>query len=414
MEREGRAPHSGSSTARSAITEFHRISIAGFIATAVCFGPARMGFGLYVPSFREEFGLSSTAVGYISSLGFACFFLALLAAQRLLFLRGPKRPVLTGLAFAVTGLTTIAAAPGTLSLALGVGIAAASAGFTWTPFSNFVKRQVEADWRPTALSGISTGTSVGVALAGLSALGTVFFGLDWRFCWAGFALAAAAVLAGNAVSLRAIGPGARDTDRASWRIVARRAAIPLYSLGFVFGTASAIYLAFAADYMAQGGLPGLPDAAVPGMVYLGYGLMGISGMATGRLRKVLGLPILLRLVLAAGAGSLLAVALLPGSWIGLVASAGLQGVFVMMTSAILAFWSDQVFAEQPSLGFTAAILAMAAGSVVGPALAGVASDTFGAPTMFIAAATLPGLGALCVKASLVRRTARPRARSAEA
>ncbi|WGH77556.1 MFS transporter [Jannaschia ovalis] len=373
-----------------------------------------MGFGLFVPSFRAEFGLSDTAVGTISSLGFGCFFVALLAAQRLLLLRGPKRPVLTGLAFAVVGLATIAAAPDRVSLALGVGIAAASAGFTWTPFSTFVQRRIAADWRPAALSEISTGTSVGVAVAGLAALGTVFTGFDWRICWAGFALAAVAVLAGNAVALRRVGPGARGGDGPSWRIMLRRAALPLYVLAFVFGTASAVYLAFAADVMAQSGLPGLPGAAVPGLVYLCYGLFGLSGLMTGRLRDALGLPMLLRLVFAAGSGSLLSIALLPGSWVGLVASAGLQGIFVMMTSAILAFWSDRLFPERPSLGFTAAILAMAAGSVAGPALAGLASDAFGGRAMFLAAALLPGLAALSIRGGLVGGAGGRSARTARA
>ena len=31
---------------------------SGFLATAVAFGPARMGFGLFLPNFREEFALT--------------------------------------------------------------------------------------------------------------------------------------------------------------------------------------------------------------------------------------------------------------------------------------------------------------------------------------------------------------------
>ena len=67
----------------------------------------------------------------------------------------------------------------------------------------------------------------------------------------------------------------------------------------------------------------------------------------------------------------------------------LQGVHVMMTSAVLAFWSERLFPDIPSLSFTAALLASAAGSILGPATAGTLSDTFDPATMFLATATLP-------------------------
>ena len=36
-----------------------RLGLAGFFAIAVAFGPARSGFGLFLPDFRREFGLST-------------------------------------------------------------------------------------------------------------------------------------------------------------------------------------------------------------------------------------------------------------------------------------------------------------------------------------------------------------------
>ena len=90
---------------------------------------------------------------------------------------------------------------------------------------------------------------------------------------------------------------------------------------------------------------------------------------------------------------------------GLVASAGLQGVHVMMTSAVLAFWSERLFPRFPALGFTAVLLATAAGSVVGPALAGVLSDAAGADAMFLVAAALPALTAALLRGRHARERA---------
>jgi predicted MFS family arabinose efflux permease len=69
----------------------------------------------------------------------------------------------------------------------------------------------------------------------------------------------------------------------------------------------------------------------------------------------------------------------------------------MMTSAVLAFWSERLFPSLPSLGFTAALLAAAAGNVVGPAVAGMVSEAIGADAMFLATAALPGLTALLLR-----------------
>jgi len=80
-----------------------------------------------------------------------------------------------------------------------------------------------------------------------------------------------------------------------------------------------------------------------------------------------------------------------------VLSAGLQGVHVMMTSAVLAFWSERLFPALPSLSFTAVLLVMAAGSVLGPGLAGLASGAAGPMAMFLGAAVLPAAAVLFLR-----------------
>jgi hypothetical protein len=69
----------------------------------------------------------------------------------------------------------------------------------------------------------------------------------------------------------------------------------------------------------------------------------------------------------------------------------------MMTSAVLAFWSSRLFPSLPSLAFTTTLLAVAAGSVFGPAVAGVVANAVGAEVMFLGVAVLPALTAALLR-----------------
>ncbi len=371
-----------------------------------------MGFGLFVPEFKSAFAMSSISVGVVSSLGFAGFFIGLVIAQALLDRKGPEAPVLVGLVAATIGLGIVTVAPGVPVLALGVFFAASSAGFAWTPFNDAVHRKVQDVDRPTALSEISTGTSVGITLAGAVALAMVLSGFDWRYCWAMFAAASALTLVVNWLSLREVDKAPDEGLQERWRDVLQPMSAPLFGIAFVFGITSAVYISFAADLFAQDGVPGLPRNATPSLVFIFFGLFGLVGLATERIRGWTGLPWLLRALLIASAASLALAGLLPSSWSGLIASAGLQGMNVMVTSAVLAFWSERLFPSLPSLGFTSALLAMAAGSVIGPALAGLVSNSLGPEVMFYGTAAIPLATACILRTRFL--TERPNATTAQA
>ncbi|WP_418317134.1 MFS transporter [Piscinibacter sakaiensis] len=379
------------------------MSAAGFAATAISFGPARMGFGLFVPEFKSSFEMSTPAVGYVSSLGFFGLLVGLLIAQFLLNHRGPRLPVLAGLAAATTGLAIVAAAPNLPVLALGVFLAASSAGFAWTPFNDAVHRKIRDVDRPAALSEISSGTAIGIAAAGVAALGMAVSGVSWRLCWALFALASAAALLANWAALRGVGKAAGAASATRWRDVLRAEAMPLFVTAFVYGTTSAVFISFAPDHLRSNAeLPGVPSDYLPALVFICVGVFGLAGLLTGRAKEAIGIVWLVRLLMLAAAASVALVALLPGSWAGLIGSSALQGLSIMMTSALLALWSEKLFPSLPSLSLTAALLATASGSVLGSAVAGALSDAAGARTMFLAAAALPVLVVVMLRARHLR------------
>jgi len=150
---------------------------------------------------------------------------------------------------------------------------------------------------------------------------------------------------------------------------------------------NAVFMSFAADrVVAAGGLPGLPDEAGSAVIFLGYGVFGVLGLATGRIEARTGLAALFCAIFAAAALSLVLIALAPGSWSAVVAASGLHGAALMMVSAVFSFWSLRLFPGRGTLGFTATLLCVAAGSVLGPALAGLLAEARGPAVMLLVVA----------------------------
>jgi predicted MFS family arabinose efflux permease len=387
------------------MSDIGRLSGAGFAATAIAFGPGRTGFGLFLPEFREAFDISSGTAGLISGAGFTCFLLALVAAQALDTRRGPRAPVALGLMAAALGAGIVAAATNVALLALGTVLVMSSAGFAWTPFNDAVHRALPEAERPRSLSVVSTGTSIGVTAAAICAAAVALSGMSWRVAWAIFATAAGAAAIGNLAALRSVRGASGPMPEAAVRRLLARRAWPLHAAGLSFGITTAIYISFAADrIVAAGGLPGTQAALAAPIVFVAYGVFGLAGLGTGCVRARIGLPTLLRALLLASTASHVLVALAPTGWAAVILSAGLQGLYVMMASAVLSFWSERLFPALPSTGFTAALLAVAAGSIAGPVVAGLLRDAAPDAAIFLGAAAVSGLSAFLLPRAVSRRS----------
>jgi predicted MFS family arabinose efflux permease len=398
---------------KAGIAPATRLTAAGFVATAVAFGPARMGFGLFLPAFREDFALSTSLAGVIASGGFLAFLLALLASPWIGRRYGERVSVIAGALAASAGFAAVAAAGTAELLAVGIALAGLSAGLCWAPFNDAAERVVPESRRATALSVVSTGTSFGVVAAALLALAVTGGALDWRGAWVGFAgggLVLAAIAWAGVPARRGAGATPEGAEVAQVRTglrLTQPAAIPLYGTALCFGMTNAIFLSFAADrVVAAGGLFGMPDEAAAVVIFLGYGICGLVGFAAGRIEARIGLAPLFAAIFAAGALSLVLIALAPTSWSAVILASGLHGAAIMMVSAVLSFWSLRLFPGHGTAGFTAALLSMAAGSVAGPALAGLLAEAQGPLVMFLAAAAPPLATALWFGAKL--RLPRPR------
>jgi len=358
----------------------------------VSFGPGRMGFGLFLPTFRDAYGLSTGQAGAIASLGFFAFLVALPVAAVLVRVVSQRSPILLGALSATIGFALVAVSSTALELSIGIALAGASAGFCWTPFNDAVEAGVPEASRSSALSAVSTGTTFGVAGAGAIFLAVSSQLVDWRTAWAVFAAAAFGAFLLTLYGVPSARAGAPRKAAAAKPAFLRLAVVPLYATALCFGAANAIFLSFAADHVvAAGGLRGLTDTAAAAVIFLSYGAFGVVALASGRMEARFGLNPMLAAVFAAFTASLVLCAVLPGSWSAVVLAAGLHGAAVMIVSAIVSFWSLRLFPGRGSLGFTAALMCGATGSVVGPVVIGALAEQIGLGPAFLLAAAIPAL-----------------------
>jgi predicted MFS family arabinose efflux permease len=361
-----------------------RVGGAGLLALVATYGIGRLAYGLFVPRFREEFGLSLDVLGFYASAAQAGYLVATVATGVLTARYGPRVPVVSGCLLLAIGAATTASAPGPVLLAVGVIAAGTSAGGTWAPFSDAIGLQVPPSGSRRALALVNAGSPVGLVLASVL---VVVGGDRWRAAWWAFAAigVVAAAAAWRVLAPRAAGP-ARDHGRPplGWFFNPRSVRLFVVTLGV--SITSGAYFAYAPDTAQDAGMASWIGPAM-------WAALGIAGAAVGVFggtiadRYGLRWPLAAMLVLVAGANAVL---LAPGSVGAALGSAVLFGVGFTTAFALVVMWSQQVFHDRPTTGFTLTIVFAAAGFVVGPSAFGVLATHADRPLALLATA-MPAL-----------------------
>lgn len=388
-----------------------RLGLAGLSAVGVTFGFARYGYGLTLPEFRRDFGLSVTTVGLIGSASYIGFVVALLLVGALVARFGPRPMVITGGVCATVGMGLVAVARGPATLTAGLVLAGMSSGWVWAPYSDAVDRMVPQGRRERVMAVIATGTAFAVVVAGPLAL--LFRHSDWRYAWLAFTMAAlvttvynALVLPGGSHRRQAAGHGSgarsgRSRAVSGWAWLLRRRAVPVYLTAVSYGLVGAVYWAYAVEAISRE--TGSGSATAP-LFWTLMGLAGTAGTLTGHAITRYGLRRTHTLLFT---GLAVAVALLgvaPGALPAVAVSALLYGPCFMAGSALLAVWSYYVFPERPATGFTATILFVGLGTITGPATLGAVADRYGLSAAFLSTALVAAATLVVRPASTPPRT----------
>ena len=359
------------------------VLVPGTAMIAVTFGLARYGYGLLLPEMRTDLGMSATAAGLVSSATYVSYMAANVLVVQVTSRWGPRAAVAAAGVSAVIGMGTIAVADSVALLAAGVLVAGAAAGFAFPPYADIVDRHVEPRRRDLVWSTISSGTGWGVALAGPIA---IVAGDQWRVAWSGFVILA--VVSGIVATRLA---PAHDDDSLrrpqlspSWFICPRSR--PLLVSAVLVGAGTSVWWAFSVDAMQTEGLGTTPARVVYAVCGAAMLLGSVSGLAFARLglrRGYLGTIVLL-------AGSLALLAAATGQLAWALVAAVLFGAFYASVIAAHGIWSAQVFAAHPAAGLAAYSAALTIGTLIGPAVAGIAIQQGSHALALIGAAVTTG------------------------
>ncbi|WP_313404460.1 MFS transporter [Aeromicrobium sp.] len=355
-----------------ALTERSRrqLTAAGLALIAACYGLARFAYGVFVPAFREEFGLGSAVTGAIASGSFVSYCLAIVAASLLTPRFGGKRVAVAAGVVATVGTLTIASAPNAAVLAVGVLVAGSSTGIASPPLAHAVAHTVAERSRDRTQTVINAGTGVGIMLAAPIAL---LASDEWRLAWFTFALACALVTAWVAWAVPAGESGSTEGARSLLPTPLLPAgASTLLIAAVTAGFASSAVWTFGRDVLVTEG--GLSEGASLSTWAL-LGAFGVLGATAGDLARHLGLRASWTITMLAMGAATLLMGLFPGilsiAWL----AAAMFGASYIALSGLLLLWGTRVFPDSPAAGVGVAFLALALTQATGSATVGVLVDS---------------------------------------
>ncbi|NOJ58926.1 MFS transporter [Arthrobacter sp. 260] len=364
-----------------------RFSVMALALIAATYGLARLGYGLFLPSFSAAFALTPTVGGLLASGASVIYCVSALIGFRF----APTRPrlvtILAG-ATAASGSAGIAAAQNTVFFAAAVLIAGMGAGFASPALVELVRRNIPLAEQNKVQSVVNSGTGFGVVIAGVLAL---VVASSWRLAWALIAVVALGALIGVLRTDQSrIAEGTTDHPVTSTRTGAELRALwhPIVA-AFSFGVgASAIWVHGRTLLEDQGMAVTLSAGA---WIALGVGGAGAVLTAPWLARHTLRTTWPATVVTVAAATGVFALAPqnLPLSF----AAAALFGLAYTAATSVLIIWATHS-ATHSAAGTSILFTSLVLGQAVGAPLTGSLIERLGFPAAFAIAAVICLLGVL--------------------
>ena len=363
-------------------------TVACVAMVSVTYGMGRYAYGLFLPSIRQAFDLSTFQLSLIASFNTAVYLLATIVASASAIYFRPKTLIvaaglITTCGLLITGLATnIGLAAGGIILA-GVG-----GGILSPAMFEAIEAWLSGRWKARAIAAVNAGAAPGLILTGLSAY---WLQTSWQQVWIAMAGIGLAVTLWHAWLL----PDHRITElRAHPKLKLRPAlflradCVPLYLSLFVYGLLLSTYLTFAVDLiLSTGGVTFPADQ----LFWVLLGLAGLLAMFTGKAVTRFGVRGLLALSMPLCGLSYAMLAAAPGNQTVILLSAILFGISSIAPGNGFLVWGISLFRDRPSAGTGAVFTVLSLATIAGPILVGSFSGRIDLLSVFYIVAVLPVL-----------------------
>ncbi|MGY1639453.1 MFS transporter [Geodermatophilus sp. SYSU D00742] len=359
--------------------------VGGLLVIAVTYGLTRYGFGLYLPQFRSDLGLTSAVAGGIAAGSYLAYCAAAVLGLYLVDRGRARRALWSAGVGAAVGALVVAVAAATPVLAIGALVAGSGAGAASPALVAAVARTVPASTEPQSQAVVNSGTGAGVVAGGLVVLA---WPAQWRWAWLGFAVSALLVTWWADRSACWCPPAAAPGRPASG-LRPLRLARPL-TAGVVAGAGGAGVWTFGPDVTTGSGL----SASVTAVLWCLLGAAALLGGLSGSLVRRAGLPAAWLVSVGMTAVGTVLLAWRPGT---VVVAAGALAVFgcgFVALSGVLIAWGGRQAPEAAAQATALLFIALTMGQAAGAALLGALADAAGAPVTFVAAAGVVSAAAL--------------------
>ncbi len=372
----------------------HVLVGSGLAVIAVTYGLTRYGFGLYLPQFRADLGLTSGTAGGIAAVSCLAYCAAAVLGLHLVDRGRARRALWSAGVSAAGGALVVAAAEATPVLAIGALVAGSGAGAASPALVAAVARTVPPSAEPRSQAVVNSGTGAGVVVGGLVVLA---WPEEWRWAWLGFA--GGALLTTWWVDRSACWcPLPADPGRPPSGLRPLRLVRPL-AAGLLAGAGGAGVWTFGPDVTTRSGL----STQVAGLLWCLLGAAALLGGLSGSVVRRAGLPAAWRVSAAITATGTVLLAWWPGSVVVAAGALALFGCGFVALSGVLIAWGSRLVPAAPAQATALLFIALTAGQAAGAALLGALADAVGAPVTFVAAAGLVSAAALVAPRD-VRRT----------
>ncbi|MGY1707386.1 MFS transporter [Geodermatophilus sp. SYSU D00697] len=365
---------------------------SGLLVVAVTYGLSRYGFGLYLPQFRSDLGLTSGVAGGIAAGSYLAYCVAAVLALRLVDRGRARRALWSAGVSAAAGSLVVASAGSTPVLAIGALVAGSGAGAASPALVAAVVATVSPRAEPRSQGVVNSGTGAGVLAGGLMVLA---WPGEWRWAWLGFA-GGALVVTWWADRSACWSPPSPDPDRSQSGLRPQRLGRAL-TAGLLAGAGGAGVWTFGPDATTASGL----STEVTGLLWCLLGGAALVGGLSGSLVRRAGLTTAWVTSTGLAVAGTVLLAWRPGSVPAAASALALFGCGFVALSGVLIAWGSRLAPGAAAQATALLFIALTAGQAAGAALLGLLVDAAGTPATLGAAAAL--LSAAAVAAPRGRR-----------